>query len=262
MAWLRAFAVALMLMAGAAPSAGADPVEVDLALVLAVDVSNSMDPEEQDLQREGFVQAFRASAVHEAIRSGALGRIAVVYMDWAGAQNHRVVVPWTIIDGPESAADFAQRLDRAPHRRGPRTSISSAIDYAVRLLDESGVEAVRQVIDVSGDGPNNQGRPVTQARDAALAKGVAINGLPIMLKRPNGYWDLANLDEYYRECVIGGPGAFIVPVRERDQFAQAVRTKIIREIAGLADEARLVPAQGRSYDCMAGELQSEQWWRN
>jgi hypothetical protein len=151
--------------------------------------------------------------------------------------------------------DFAEQLARAPIQRGPRTSISGAIDFGVRLLEESGVEALRRVIDVSGDGANNQGRPVTLAREAALARDITINGLPIMLKRANSFWDVAKLDVYYRDCVIGGPGAFMIPVRERQHFAAAIKTKIIREIAALEPGPRVVPVQAEgSADCLAGEL--------
>jgi hypothetical protein len=220
--------------------------EVDLALVLAVDISNSMDPEEQELQRQGFVEAFRSPLVHKAISSGMLGRISVAYMEWAGSPIQYVTVPWTEIGGPEDAFSFADRLAQAPIRRGPRTSISGAIDASMKLLSESNVEAVRRVIDISGDGVNNQGRSITEAREEALAGGVVINGLPLLLKRPANYWDSANLDEYYRDCVIGGPGAFMIPVRERHQFAEAIKTKIIREIAGVAPEALIVPTQVQS----------------
>ncbi|ANY85031.1 hypothetical protein BB934_43245 (plasmid) [Microvirga ossetica] len=217
--------------------------EVDLALVLAVDISNSMDPEEQELQRQGFVEAFRSPLVHKAIGSGMLGRIAVVYLEWAGPAIQHVTVPWTEMGSPEDAFSFANRLAQAPIRRGPRTSISGAIDASMRLLRESNIEAVRRVIDVSGDGVNNLGRSVIQARDEALAQGVVINGLPLLLKRPTDAWESDNLDEYYRDCVIGGLGAFMIPVRERQQFAEAIKTKIIREIAGAAPKARVVPTQ-------------------
>ncbi|KAA2237948.1 DUF1194 domain-containing protein [Salinarimonas soli] len=257
---LRALVLSLALLA-AAPVRAAE--EVDLALVIAVDVSNSMDPEEQELQRDGFVEAFRSAEVHGAIARGALGRIAVVYMDWAGTGTQGVVVPWTIIDGPEAAAAFAARLESAPNRRAPRTSISGALDFSMRLLGQSGVEAIRQVIDVSGDGANNQGRPVLQAREAALARGVTINGLPIMLKRPTGSWDVAHLDAYYRDCVIGGAGAFMIPIRERRDFATAVRTKLVREIADLGPEASFTRVQAEArVDCMAGERAADDWWRN
>jgi hypothetical protein len=244
---------------GAAPAAA--DTEVDLALVLAVDISNSMDPDEQALQREGFVEAFRSPLVHDAIRKGMIGRIAVTYAEWAGTWTQNVLVPWTVIDGPESATAFADRLAAKPITRAPRTSVSGAIDLGVGLLDRSGVEPTRKVIDISGDGANNQGRSVTQARDEAVAKGITINGLPILLKRGSGYWDVADLDLYYRDCVIGGQGAFMVPVREREQFPQAVKTKIILEIAGIAPPEPLVkPAQATtSPNCLAGETWRERW---
>jgi hypothetical protein len=262
---VRLIASMLVLVSGFLLTSGPSRAgsEVDLALVLAVDISNSMDPEEQELQRQGFVQAFRSPLVHEAIRSGMLGRIAVVYAEWAGSTIQHVMVPWTEIEGAEDAFSFAERLARAPVRRGPRTSISGAIDFGVRLLSESNVEPVRQVIDISGDGANNQGRPVTPARDEALAKGITINGLPLMLKRPTSSWDNENLDEYYRDCVIGGPGAFMIPVRERHQFAEAIRTKIIREIAGRTPEVIIIPTQVEPRtNCSAGENPYWDRWRN
>ena len=206
--------------------------EVDLALVLAVDVSFSMDPDEQELQRDGFAQAFRSIEVQEAIRKGMIGRIAVVYVEWAGAGYQEVVVPWTVIEQPTDALAFATRLAQSRPSRSGYTSISSAIDFGLMQLRKSGVQAIRQVIDISGDGANNQGRMVTLARDDALEQGVTINGLPIMLKRPDGIWDIEDLDLYFRDCVIGGPGAFMIPVRKQAQFADAIRSKIIREIAG------------------------------
>jgi hypothetical protein len=247
----------------AAPSgARADEREVDLALVLAVDISNSMDPEEQTLQRDGFVEAFRSAEVQEAIRKGSLGRIAVVYMEWAGSSLQQVVVPWTVIEGPDGATAFSNRLARVPTQRAPRTSISGAIDFSVELLERSGVEPLRQVIDVSGDGANNQGRFVGQARDEAVARGITINGLPIMLKRPGGYYDIEDLDAYYRDCVIGGQGAFMVPVRERRHFGDAIRTKLVREIANVsAPLVQPVQAQARA-DCLSGESPSWERWRN
>lgn len=229
--------------------------EVDVALVLAVDVSWSMDPDEQDLQRQGFVEAFRSAVVHDAIRKGMLGRIAVAYFEWAGAGRQQVIVPWTVLNGPTAALAFADRLGRQPPGRAYYTSVSGAIDFGVELLARSEVEAARQVIDVSGDGPNNDGRPVTQARDAAVEKGIVINGLPIMLKRPSSAWDIENLDGYFRDCVIGGAGSFLVPVRERAQFAAAIRTKIVREIALVPDRVLIQPAQAEARtDCRIGEL--------
>ena len=257
---LRRLALALSLAAFAsiaAPPARAD-TEVDLALVIAVDISYSMDIDELALQREGFANAFRAAQVHDAIRRGMLGKIAVVYFEWAGAWDQRVVVPWTVIDGADSAGSFADKVAEQPVRRAQRTSISGAIDFGAKLLGQSGVAATRRVIDISGDGPNNQGRPVTVARSEALAQGITINGLPIMLKAP-GYLDIPELDVYYRDCVIGGQGAFVVPVRQREHFPNAIKTKILLEIAGLTPPAPLIqPVQaGERTDCLIGENQ----WR-
>jgi Protein of unknown function (DUF1194) len=227
----------------AKPAVGLTATEVDLALVLAVDISGSMDPDEQRLQRHGYVQAFRSPLVHQAIRDGMLGRIAIVYAEWAGSTVQHVVVPWTVIEAAAEAAAFAERLAEAPIQRGPRTSLAGAIDYGVRLLEESNTAPLRKVIDLSGDGVNNQGRSVTSARDEAVAQGITINGLPLLLKRPSGSWDSEPLDEYFRDCVIGGPGAFMIPVREQHQFAEAIKTKILREIAGTTPDAVIVPAQ-------------------
>jgi hypothetical protein len=258
---LRRLALAFSLAAAAC--FGGSPTradtEVDLALVIAVDISYSMDMDELALQREGFANAFRDAQVHDAIRRGMLGKIAVVYFEWAGAWDQRVVVPWTVLDGSDSAGSFADKVAAQPVRRAQRTSVSGAIDFGTNLLAQSGVEATRRVIDISGDGPNNQGRPVMAARGDALAQGITINGLPVMLKAP-GYLDIPALDVYYRDCVIGGQGAFVVPVREREQFPNAIKTKILLEIAGLTPPVSLVqPAQAeQSADCMVGEQQ----WRN
>jgi Protein of unknown function (DUF1194) len=210
------------------------PTNVDLALVLAVDVSTSMDPDEQDLQRQGYVEAFRSSVVHQAVRKGMLGRIAVSYVEWAGGHRHRyqrVVVPWTVLESPKDSIAFADRLARAPIHRAAGTSISEAIDFSVSHLSSGHFLAARRVIDISGDGSNNQGRLVTDARDEAIAHGVTINGLPIMLKEPDRR-ENATMDAYYRDCVIGGATAFMIPVRERKQFLTETRAKIVREIAG------------------------------
>jgi hypothetical protein len=154
---------------------------------------------------------------------------------------------------------FADKINATPLRRAQRTSVSGAIDFGVRLLEESGVQATRRVIDVSGDGPNNQGRPVTPARDDAIAKGITINGLPVMLRKP-GYLDIPDLDLYYRDCVIGGQGSFMVPVREREQFQQAIKTKIMLEISSPSPSPSLIQqAQATPpVNCAAGEMQ----WRD
>jgi hypothetical protein len=254
---ILAFAAAAFALC-ASPPARAD-TEVDLALVIAVDISYSMDLDELALQRQGFAEAFRSPEVQDAIRRGMLGRIAVVYFEWAGSWDQRIVVPWSVLDGPETAEAFAEKVASQPVRRAQRTSISGAIDYGVGLFGKSGVEATRQVMDISGDGPNNQGRPVTAARAEALAKGITINGLPIMLKAP-GYLDIHDLDLYYRDCVIGGQGAFMVPAREREQFRAAIKTKILLEVAGRRPPEPLIrPAQAEArMNCLIGENQ----WRD
>jgi hypothetical protein len=249
--------ILLTWLAALGPAWPRAPTDVDLALVLAVDVSTSMDPDEQDLQRQGYVEAFRSPLVHQAIRTGMLGRIAVTYVEWAGATRPRyqnVVVPWTILETPNDGISFADRLARAPIHAVAGTSISGAIDFSLVLLSSGQFMALRRVIDISGDGSNNQGRSVTDARDEAVARGVTINGLPIMLKEPERR-ENATMDAYYRDCVIGGAGAFLVPVRERRQFLTQTRIKIVREIAGVgAPSSMTQPVNGVTLtDCDADE---------
>ena len=221
--------------------------DVDVALVLAVDVSLSMDPEEQRVQREGYVAAFRSEAVQAAVRQGLIGRIAVTYVEWAGDSSQYVAVPWAVIGSTAEAESFADKLALMPPRRAIWTSIAGALDFSVRLLRASGFEATRRVIDVSGDGPSNDGRDVTHARDEAVAAGVVINGLPLMISAPTGPYDIPDLDLYYRDCVIGGPGAFMVPVRDVSEFDTAIRTKIVREVADTTPtEPRVLPAKSFS----------------
>ena len=244
-----------------AQQATTPPEEVDVALVLAVDVSFSMDLDELALQRNGYIEAFRSKQLHEAIGKGAIGKIAVTYFEWAGGNFQHIVKPWTIIDSPQSAMAFAEELGEAQTRRGRRTSISAAIDLGVALLEQANVTPLRKVIDISGDGANNDGRAVTTARDEAGAKGISINGLPVMLKQAS-YFDIDNLDVYYQDCVVTGIGAFVIPIRERHQFVDATRTKLVREIAELPaePEARIQKAQSRDANatCLAGERQ----WRD
>jgi hypothetical protein len=233
---------------------------VDTELVLAVDVSYSMDPEEQQLQREGYIAAITSRDFMQALRGGIHAKVAVTYFEWAGPFDQRIVVPWRLIDGPESAGGFASEIARAPYRRASRTSIASALQFAKPLFEASGYNGVRKVIDVSGDGANNSGPLIVPVRDDLVAAGLTINGLPIMLKRPNTFtMDIENLDIYYEDCVIGGPGAFIIPIHERDQFKEAIRTKLVLEVAGRMPE-RVVPAQARAprISCTIGE----QLWRD
>lgn len=225
----------------ATPStASKERVAVDLELVLAVDVSLSIDAGEARLQRDGYVAAFRDSQVLAAIKGGILGRIAVTYFEWANSAHNHLVVGWTLIDSPAAAETFATALSE--RRPGPAhyTSISGAIDFGATLFRDNGFEGTRQVIDVSGDGPNNWGDLVVHARDRAVAQGFTINGLPILDEGPGpfGRYNIPNLDLYYRDCVIGGPAAFIVVAENFDAFASAIRRKLILEIAGRTpDEA-------------------------
>jgi hypothetical protein len=240
-------------------------IPVDTELVLAVDVSYSMDPEEQQLQREGYIEALTSREFMQALRGGTHAKVAVTYFEWAGPFDHKIIVPWRLIDGPETADGVANDIARAPYRRASRTSISSALQFAKPLFDASGFHGIRRVIDVSGDGANNSGPPVTVVRDDVLSAGITINGLPIMLKRPNTFtMDIENLDVYYEDCVIGGPGAFTIPIHNRDQFREATRTKLVLEIAGLVPERRVIPAQARTprISCMIGEQMWRERWGN
>ena len=237
--------------------AAAAEESVDLELVLAVDISGSMDPDEQELQREGYLGALRHPEVIQAIRSGSYGRIAVTYVEWAGNHSVRVVVPWMPIDDDATAGRFAAQLAAAPLRTAHDTSISGALAFSGGLFDGNGFDGVRRVIDISGDGPNKQGAPVTVVRDLVVSKGITINGLPVMLK-PNhrsGAFDVSMLDTYYEDCVIGGFGAFIVPVRALNEFASAVRRKLVLEIAGLTPRPILAQFTERAarMDCLIGE---------
>lgn len=237
----------LVLGALLAPVAAAEEA-VDLELVLAVDVSRSIDAEEATLQREGYIRAFRDPEVIRAIQHGILGSIAVMYVEWAGVGHWRRISDWQAIDGEESAEAFIARLNELPPAAAMRTSISSAIDYSARQFAGNGFEGTRQVIDVSGDGPNNAGGLVTVARDNAVAAGITINGLPIMDDGGGLYswYNIPDLDLYYENCVIGGPGAFIVTADGFANFAEAVRRKLILEIAANPEEPRLVRSQART----------------
>jgi hypothetical protein len=256
--WLLAVLLACALPA----TQPAAQTPVDVELVIAVDVSLSMDLDEQRLQREGYVAAFRDGELHKAIAAGVHGRIAVVYMEWAGPGSQSIVIPWTVIDGPAAARAFADRLAAQPISRQRLTSIGAALHFARDLLASTGFAGLRRVVDISGDGPNNAGPPAPVARDALVADGIVVNGLPIMLKSgAPSFFDLSDLDRYYAACVIGGAGAFMVPVKEIGELKEAIRRKLLMEISGLPEpEPQLVPAQAvelEAYDCLIGERQ----WR-
>nr|WP_188577405.1 DUF1194 domain-containing protein [Azorhizobium oxalatiphilum] len=240
---------------------------VDVALVLAVDVSYSMDVEEQALQREGYAQALVSPEFLTALKLGPNGRIIVAYVEWAGDGEQKLVMPWRMIDGPESARAVSAEIASAPLRRVYRTSISGGLLFSAALFPDSGYKALRQVIDVSGDGVNNQGPRVDTTRDEVVSRGITINGLPLMLKRPNSAsLDIENLDQYYEDCVIGGPGAFVIPVREREEFIRAIKTKMVLEVAGVKPPPRaplVVPAVNPPrVSCTVGERIWGERWNN
>jgi hypothetical protein len=235
--------------------AAAEPVEVDLEIALMVDVSRSMSERELEIQRRGYAEALRTDIVFQAIRSGLLQRIAVAYVEWAGSQQ--VIVDWRLIETRDDLEDFAQILTTKFDPSLRRTSISGALRYGAELIETNDFQGLRKVIDVSGDGPNNAGGLVTNARDETVAKGIVINGLPLMTTDGRGsYWHLDGLDIYYQTCVIGGPGAFVLPVLKWDDFGTAVRRKLVMEIAGLSAPMIAVPAQVSHRDptdCEIGE---------
>jgi len=238
-------------------------VEVDLQLILAVDVSPSMSRIEQKVQRDGYVDAFRHADIAMAIKAGELGRIAVLYLEWAGPNQQTVIVPWTIVESREDALTLADRLAALSLTEGRGTSISGALSAANYLFAKSGLHSSRSVIDVSGDGPNNAGALVDPIRRVLLAEGVTINGLPIALPRigeADGFarYDPSSLQSYFEHCVIGGPDAFAIGVTDAAMFATAVRRKLVREISMNMDQVIYAAYTGRSsltVDCnMIGQL--------
>lgn len=243
--------------------------QVDVELVLAVDVSLSMSPDELEIQRRGYATALTDEAVLRAIADGIHGKIAITYVEWAGTNSQVVVVPWTLVANRADAEHVVARLTARPPNSARRTSISAALEFGADLFAESGFDGTKRVIDISGDGPNNQGAPVPLVRDAVIKQGIVINGLPLMT---NGgmetSYDIRDLDQYYRDCVIGGPGAFMIPVNGWEQFPEAVRRKLVLELAGAAspqwaaEEAAHPPIvlaeAGPTIDCLAGEKK----WRD
>lgn len=255
-----------VVLAGAGQEGRAADLPVDLELVLAVDVSGSVDPREAKLQRAGYVAALSDKRVIGAVKSGIFGRIAVAYVEWADSHLQTKVIGWTLIDSTESAYAFADRLDGAPIMRGRFTSISAMIEHALPMFADNGFEGTRRVVDISGDGANNTGKMVVIARDRAVRDGVIINGLPIVNDNRQSFGpQIADLDLYYRNCVIGGPGAFLIVAADFDSFAIAVRKKLILEIAGRMPPAPLfhrtsgrrpMPGAGRQApECDIGEQQ-------
>ena len=233
-AFLGLLSAALLL--GGAGGAGAE--SVDLQLILTSDVSRSIDNEEFKLQREGYASALENPRVLSAIRSGPMGAIAVTFIEWSSVSEQKVVVDWSVIRDGEGAAVVASQIRAAPRSFVGHTSISDGLDFAVKRFEVSGFASPRRVIDVAGDGTNNSGRPISDARDDAVAKGIVVNGLAIINLNPN-FGFIAHtqppggLPTYYRESVIGGPGSFVLQIDDFNSFAEAMVQKLVTEISAL-----------------------------
>ncbi len=245
--------IALLFLLTAVP---AWAEHVDVELVLGVDTSRSMDYDELALQREGYARALEHRAFIHVVRSGVAQQIALTYFDWGGPGNSDVILPWTIIRSEEDAANAAAILRGSPVKNLRGTGISTAILKGIELIETNDITSERQIIDISGDGPNNVGPPVTEARDEAAAKGIEVNGLPMMLKEPGATYNIGNLDIYYQDCVITGPTAFVIAVQDVDRLATSILQKLVTEIAGKTPEPRIWRAA--QTDCLIGEKLREQ----
>ncbi|WAC27780.1 DUF1194 domain-containing protein [Ancylobacter sp. SL191] len=256
--------LAWCVLGAPARAQGAEPVDVEL--VLAVDISYSMDLDELALQRDGYSRAVTSPEFLNALKLGPHGRVALAYVEWAGAEEQKLVVDWTVVGGAADAARFAEAIRAAPLRRVYRTSISGAMEFSADLLDRNRFKGLRRVIDISGDGTNNQGPMVEPTRDAVVKRGITINGLPLMLKEPAGSMlDIGQLDIYYEDCVIGGPGAFVIPVRGAHQFADAIKTKLVLEVAGVVPPKPAMfhrAADQKRVSCTIGERMWMERWGN
>jgi hypothetical protein len=255
----RALLASALLLPGTLPAVA---TPVDDELVLAVDVSQSMDAGEHRLQRAGYVEALLHPEVLRAVQTGIYGRVAITYVEWGGPLSQAVAVPWTLVEDQASARGFAEALTARPMRTIHGTSISGALAFAASLFEANGYDGFRRVIDVSGDGPNSSGRPVVPIRDAVLGQGLIVNGLPIMLRQADYTpWSIPDLDIYYADCVIGGPGAFVLPVDDPAQLADAIRQKLVLEIAGTPPSVMPATATTRAprIDCLIGEKLRQRW---
>ncbi len=268
--WTTLVLLILMLTPGVTQASGRIPV--DLELVLAVDVSSSMDLDEQRLQRDGYVAALRHPAVLNGFRSGAIGSIALTYFEWGGIHNITTVLDWTLLKSPDDALRASKILAAKPIARAPSTSISAALIAAQKMIEENAYEGARKVIDISGDGPNNTGIAVITARAGVIAHGIEINGLPIMIKK--GGFQIDDLDRYYYHCVTGGPSAFVIPVYDKNRLAGTIVKKMLLEIAGqtptrppvhLAASQTASPITNtvaNTVDCLIGEKQRDDFMRS
>lgn len=214
-----------------APAQPTGPVKVDVKLVIATDVSLSINDEEEQLEREGIAEVFLDPDVVKAIKGGALGRIAVAMLDWSSPNYDRVVLDWTFVEDEASATALAEKVRTIPRTPGTRTSISGALERATLMLNESDgkIVATRKVIDVSGDGPNNDGVSLQHIHDTTANNGITVNGLPIMDENAEGY--VPDLDQYYAACVVAGKGSFLVVVKKFKDFGAAMRRKLVLEIS-------------------------------
>ena len=226
----RTMAWAVVCLVATVVNTPARATEVDLALVLAVDISSSVNEGRYQLQMRGYAEAFRDPGVVQAIKRGQVGAIAVTLVQWAGYGEYRQTIDWAVVHDAGTAEGFASAIAETMRPPGGSTSISGAIDFSAQLLRRSGYAAARLMIDISADGPNNNGRSADAARDNAVASGIVINGLPILSEHPT-------LDTYFQEQVIGGPGAFLVVAENFESFSGAIRRKLIVEIAGLVPVA-------------------------
>lgn len=260
--WCAVFVAIASVVAQELYADGGD-LPVDLELVLAVDVSGSIDAGERSLQRQGYAAALRHPAVVAAIQSGEFGRVSVIYFEWSGPEQQSVVMPWHLIEGVASAESAAAALDTPPTPRRSGTSISNALLFALGLFGDNGYAGTRQVIDISGDGPNNGGASVVSVRDHVIAQGIVINGLPVVL-HPGGRGGMSaiELQQYFQDCVIGGAGSFTIPVESRDRFADAIRRKLIREIV-VAEPSPGAPRTIRRASISSCDLEQQQQrkWR-
>ncbi len=237
---MRAAFLALVLaLLALAPARAENPEAVDIELVLAIDVSGSVDEEEAALQRRGYLTALVDPRVLQAIAGGEKRKIGITYIEWAGYHYQRVVVDWAVISDKASAERFVSRIAEVPISTERWTSISGAIEFAMKRFDASPYRGTRRVVDISGDGRNNNGRDLGEVRREALERGIIINGLPIVNDRPTrwGSPPERDLDIYYRDQVIGGPGAFYIVADGFNAFANAIRTKLVREISGTPGDA-------------------------
>ena len=264
---LKSFGLgAAIALSGLCPASTSAQEVVDVELVLAVDISLSMSEKELEIQRDGYVAAITSRPVINAIREGIHGRIALSYIEWAGDQSQYVVVPWTIVANHEDAERVAEMIRSGERNRARRTSISGGLRFASDLFAESSFRSLKRVVDVSGDGPNNQGEWVNVVRDELVSRGIVINGLPIMADfEYMAAFNIPDLDVYYEKCVTGGPGSFVIPVHDWTLFPEAVRRKLVLEIAsGPSDPPWPSIAPGNKlpvvkvadeapYDCQIGE---------